>query len=174
MRNFEKHSNTTAVVEALNQIFDTQLSQLETDLTTINNQLLDLPQTSEILYNSGAFEFSEVFDREYFVDISKIVSNYQSLGSYEGIIAVIKGIFGSPTMVEFQNGGKTIYVSNYGRDLGFISTFDDSLVLQEDNISLMKYVNNRLQTTFNNTIKLIRYFFPVGIKYEIILENFND
>jgi hypothetical protein len=168
-RALEKYSNDSVVIQTLNSIFLEDACKFESDLKLIYNELLDLPQVSDILYDSEVFEFSAQFDKLYFRNLSRMVSTYQNLGSYESVISVIKGIFGGQANILFENDGKTWKLSNLGVSVGFITIFNGiDFVVQTDGTSLMEVVSNVRELGLTDIIRLLHYFMPAGIKYTII------
>ena len=162
----EKFKNYTPLIEAVDKIWLSEFEKQKIELNNFFRVILESQYFADIVFNSNLFEFSNDFDKEFFNNISLLLSSYKNIGSYEAIINICRAILGSDTIVEFSNNGKDIMIVAASVVSGFMITTnnDNMITTNSDNIVS---VNNRLQAQRDQLVDLLYRFLPAGIKYNI-------
>lgn len=162
----EKFNNQTPLIEAIDKIWLVEFNKNKDELNTFFRFILESKYFANIVFNASLFEFSNDFDKEFFNDISLLLSSYKNIGSYEAIINICRAILGSDTIVEFSNNGKDITIMATSVVSGQMTTTENDNIITTENENIV-CVNNRLQAQRDQLIDLLYKFLPAGIKYNI-------
>lgn len=162
----ELFKNQTPVVIAMDKIWKAEYDTMKVSFNKFFVDLLETKYFADIVFDSKLFEFSENFDREFFTNISLLLSSYKGIGSYEAIISIVRAILGQEADVEFSNDGKDISIISVAKiESNIITTEFNNVVDTADNQVVS--IDNRLQAQRNTLIDLLYRFLPAGIKYNI-------
>lgn len=162
----ELFKNQTPLVEAVDKIWLNEYNKQKTELNNFFKVILESQYFADVVFNSNLFEFSNDFDKEFFNNISLLLSTYKNIGSYEAIINICRAILGSDTIVEFSNNGKDITIIATSVVSGIMITTNNDNIITTENDNIVS-VNNRLQAQRDQLVDLLYRFLPAGIKYNI-------
>ena len=162
----ELFKNYTPLIEAVDKLWLNEFEKQKIELNNFFRVILESQYFADIVFNSNLFEFSNDFDKEFFNNISLLLSTYKNIGSYEAIINICRAILGSDTIVEFSNNGKDITIIATSVVSGNMITTDSDNMITTNSDNIVS-VNNRLQAQRDQLVDLIYRFLPAGIKYNI-------
>lgn len=167
----EYFNNRTEIVKAFEKLWDSEYKIVGEDLKLFYQNSLRSEEFKDLVYSSQLLEFSNYFGRDFFNDISLVMSSYQNIGTYEALINVIKGIFGEQVIVEFSGDNMQDINVYSSASVEFpIDDTEDNPVVDVDNNRIVA-IDNRLNLEFSKIEEAIRLFLPVGIKRNINIGN---
>jgi hypothetical protein len=162
----ELFKNQTPVVIAIDKIWKSEYDTMKISFNKFFVDLLETKYFADIVFDSKLFEFSESLDREFFTNISLLLSSYKGIGSYEAIISIVRAILGQDASVEFSNDGKDIAIISVAKIESNIITHDFNNIIDTAENQIVS-IDNSLQAQRNTLIDLLYKFLPAGIKYNI-------
>ena len=149
-------NNRTEIVKKVEKLWEAEYKVLSDSLVSFYANTLRSGAFNDAVYNSELLEFTNYFGREFFKDISLVISSYQNIGTYESVINLIKGIFGEQVIVFFSgenmqdiNVQSTASIEYPLDDAGgnpIVTTLDERIVA----------IDNRLDLQYNKIIEVLR------------------
>ena len=170
IENTEKFSNETEVVKTFDNIFAEDVKNVKDSIKSLTNQIKDSKYLSDLIFDSNLFEFSELFAKDFFNNIYRVIESYSTLGTHEALIQFIGNIFGTGTTVSFSSNATFDLILSITSPVvtgGNLITVDEDNIITEDGDNIV-YSTNRLGYTQQQLIDLISKFIPIGIRYKII------
>jgi hypothetical protein len=165
----EYFNNRTEVVKAFEYLWEKEFEIVGNDLKLYYQNSLRSQEFRDIVYQSNLLEFGNYYGQEFFSDVSLILSSYQNIGTYESIISIAKGIFGSQVQISFTGDNmQDINISSSANAEYPMVDVDNNSIVDINNNQLVS-IDNRLNLEANKIEQVIRLFLPVGVKHNITL-----